>query len=152
MIKARFVVAMISAIACFAVVAPPAHAGGGMGTGSGVTTCRVILNGGPNQGQTVKLTDSMPGTNPDQVKVGAAVLVCDLAAIGTLVAGSGLGAPPVPPDSADSVTCYTLSGADQVRILATMTDGFTEVSSPNGQPVQIGALQFMCVPSVIVPR
>src|SRR5712691_1877685 len=125
MVKARFVVAMISAIACFAVVTPPAHAGGGMGAGDGLTTCRLILNGSPNQGQTVNVVDFVPGG--DQVKVGAAVLLCDLPATGTRLAGPVIG-PSVGENVATSVTCYSISGADQARLAHRMKDPFTEIN------------------------
>ena len=136
MVKARLIVSVLSAIAMFSVVTPPAHAGGGMGQGAGLTTCRLILNGAPNQGQTVSLVDF--GTGGDQVKVGAAVLLCDVPATGTRDAGPAIGPAIGEPNS---VTCYSVSGADRARIGATMQDPF------GTQPVQIGAIQLLCVPS-----
>jgi hypothetical protein len=151
MVMARLIVPVLSAIACFTVVATPAHAGGGMGAGSGATLCRLILNGAPNQPQTVKVGDTFLGSGVDQVKVGAAVLLCDLAVLnGSTVSGPPTGNP-VPESEATSTTCYSISGADAARIGATMTDPFTEVNPPGTQAVEIGAIQLLCVPSVIAP-
>jgi len=140
---------MILLIACFTAVAPPVYAGGGMGTGTGATICRLILNGAPNQPQTVSVTDAFPGSNLDAVKVGAAVLLCDLdVASGLTVSGPPTGQPVT---GSNSVTCYSLTGADPVRIGATIKDPFTE-AFPGGtgtQAVQIGAIQLLCVPSLI---
>jgi hypothetical protein len=147
--KARFVVSVLSAIAFFAVVASLADAGGGMGQGTGASVCRLILSGAPNQPQTVRVGDFFLGSNTDEVKVGAAVLLCDLdVSNGFTVAGPRTGTPISP---STSVTCYTLSGADPARIQATMKDPFTEVfPGGNGsQAVQIGAIQLLCVPSAI---
>jgi hypothetical protein len=148
MLKTRFVVSMISMIACFTAVAP-VYAGGGMGAGTGATLCRFILSGAPNQPQTVRVADFFLGSNQDEVKVGAAVLLCDL----DVASGSTVFGPPTGPPVTDStsVTCYSLAGADPARFGATMKDPFTE-AFPGGtgtQAVQIGAIQLLCVPSVI---
>src|SRR5262249_62361188 len=92
------------------------------------------------------------GTAGDQVKVGAAVLVCDLPATGsTLPPGPSTGSP-ISETVANSVTCYSVSGADPARIGATMKDPFTEVypdQVAGTQAVQIGAIQLLCVPSLL---
>ncbi len=148
MVKTRFVVLMISAIALFTTLASAAHAGGGMGAGTATSTCRVVLGGAPNQLQTIDLNDDF--VSGDRVKVGAAVLLCDLAATGITTAGPLTGNP-ITVTNATKVTCYSVSGADQAKIKATMRDPFTEapLSSTGTQPVQIGAIQLLCVASEI---
>ena len=137
--------ATVAATLCLVFALPAAHAGGGMGTGSGATTCRLILNGSPNQPQLVSVID--PFVSGDIVKVNALVLLCDLPAVGTTQNVPATGTP-IPAAQQNSVACYTVTGADSARIVTTIRDPFTEVNSVNGaEHVALGAIQLLCVPA-----
>ena len=139
--------ALLAAIVCLAFALPAAHAGGGMGTGSGATTCRLVLNGSQNQPQAVSVID--PFVNGDLLKVNALALLCDLPAIGVTKSGPATGTP-VPEAQRTTVACYTVSGADSARVLATIHTPFTEATPPlgGGEHVALGAIQLLCVPAV----
>lgn len=149
--RATFSIWMISAIACFTAAVPVAHAGGGMGEASdGVTTCRLILNGAPNQSQAVTVTD--PYVSGDEMKVGAAVLVCDLAALAHTINNTPPTGSSVPTDQRNSATCYTVTGADQARFTETIVNPFANAPDATGtQDIQLGPIQLFCVPSNIAP-
>jgi len=130
-------ISVLTMIGIFAVAAPLAHAGGGMGAGSGTTTCRLVPSA-PNQPQTVRIVDPLA---TDDVKVGAAVLVCDLAATGATLSGPSTQTPPATPNA---VTCYALGSADPGKFNATITDAFG-----TNQTVKLGGIQLLCVPSLV---
>src|SRR5262249_53831331 len=120
--------AAILAATLYVAALPAAHAGGGMGTpDAGVTTCRLVLNGSQNQPQTVSVVDGF--VNGDVMKVNALVLICDLQAIGA-TQNTAQGVPstgaPILPALRNAVACYTVTGADTARVLATIRDPFTE--------------------------
>jgi hypothetical protein len=144
MISKKVLTASMSLLGCLTLAMPAAHAGGGMGAGSGVTTCRLV-KGGTKPPQIVSVTD--PFVSGDVMKVGALALLCDLAA-----AGSTVNADVVPPTGApilepNAVACYLANG-DSARILTTVTDPFTEANSPTGsEQVVVGAIQLLCVPA-----
>jgi hypothetical protein len=139
--RSKSVVVGLSIVAAFAAVAPAAHAGGGMGGGSlaDVTApmaCRLILNAA-NQSQTINIVDQFAN---DVVKVGAAVLYCQTG-LATLVSGPSTTALPstVTPDS---ITCYNLGNADQLKQPVTFTDAFGE------QQATLGGISVFCVPAL----
>ena len=145
MMSKTITAATLAATICLAFALPSAHAGGGMGAGSGVTTCRVVLNGSQNQPQLVSVTD--PLVNNDVVKVNALVLLCDLPAIGVTQNTPATGAP-IPAGQASAVACYTVTGADTARIATTVRDPFTEANAVKGvEHVALGAIQLLCVPA-----
>lgn len=134
----------ISAIALLTLAVPLAHAGGGMGGGSGTTACRTILNG-LNPPQVLSLNvDTLP--EEQQVGVGPALLLCDLAALGT----TANNAPPTVPVSGTNIVCYPLQGPNKGKDTATITDPFTasNPSSPS-QTVTLGGLSLLCVQAVV---
>jgi hypothetical protein len=112
------------------------HAGGGMGAGSGVSTCRTISQG-VNPPHTISITDTL--TVGDEVRVGRATLVCDLPASGLTVAPAGATTTPVTDPNA--IVCYTLVGADRTSVAASITDVF------GTQDVAVGTIQLLCVPA-----
>jgi hypothetical protein len=141
--------ATLAATVCLVFALPAAHAGGGMGQGAGMTTCRLVLNGSQNQPQTVSVTD--PLVSGDVVKVNALVLLCDLAATGVTqnasenVPSTGQ---PISPTDKQFVACYTVSAADTARVLTTVQDPFTEVNSAGGvAQVAVGSIALLCVPA-----
>jgi hypothetical protein len=139
------IAATLAATLCLLFVSPAAHAGGGMGTGSGATTCRLILNGSQNQPQIVGVSDNFASN--DVVKVNALVLLCDLPAVGVTQNVPATGTP-IPEAQQNAVACYTVSGADSARILTTVRDPFTNVNSVGGvEHVALGAIQLLCVPA-----
>jgi hypothetical protein len=132
----------LSIVAAVVAAVPLAHAGGGMGGGSlaDVTApmaCRLILNAA-NQSQTIKIVDGF--TSEDNVKVGAAVLLCQTG-LASLVSGPPTAALPstVTPDS---ITCYNLGNADQLKQPVTFTDAFGE------QQATLGGISVFCVPAL----
>jgi len=149
MVTKSLTAAMLAATVYVAAL-PAAHAGGGMGTpDAGVTTCRMVLNGSQNQPQTVSVIDSF--VNGDVMKVNALVLICDVPAIGATqntAQGVPPTGPPIPPAQRNAVACYTVSGADTARILATVKDPFTEANAAGGvEHVALGQIQLLCVPT-----
>jgi|ERR671937_2095270 hypothetical protein len=147
MTKARlFAAGLAAVVASVTVGVPVALAGGGMGAGSGVTTCRLIINGAANQPQTVGVVDSFTPTT-DLMKVGIATLVCDIPAVGSTVSGPATGTPVGV--TANSVTCYSVASADSGKVPVTLRDPFTEATPAQTQQVTLGAIQFLCVPSVM---
>jgi hypothetical protein len=152
----KTIAAVISTIIlCLAFAPPAAHAGGGMGTGGNLTTCRVVLSGAPNQYQVAKIQDELlSSTTADTVKIGALSLLCDLPAVGTtlnpdsnsLNGGTGQ---PVTPSQVSRVSCYTVSGADPAKVPVTVQDAFTTTFDAAGTyGVVLGAIQFVCVPAL----
>jgi len=149
--------AVIAVLLGLIVIAPAslAHAGGGMGAGAGVTTCRLVANA-PNQPQTIALVDPFvtnnDSTDPnfpgDIVKIKSAALVCELAATGKTVSGPPTGSP-ILDTVANSIVCYSVTGANSAKADATIQDPFTEAATTAGtQHVAVGAIQFVCVPAV----
>jgi hypothetical protein len=153
MMRRTIVAAALAAITGLTLATSVAHAGGGMGAGAGVSTCRLIASGAANQPQSIAMVDPFTNTNDlpnisgDVVKINAAVLVCDLAATGVTVSGPQTGSPIIE-TVANSITCYSVSGANSAKFNATIQDPFTEVVSTSPQQVVLGAIQFVCVPSV----
>jgi len=146
MISKTITAAILAATISLVFAVPGALAGGGMGAGSGVTTCRAVLNGSQNQPQLVSVTD--PLVNSDVVKVNALVLLCDLPAIGVTQNVPATGAP-IPAGQKSAVACYTVTGADSARVATTVRDPFTEVNAVNGaEHVAVGAIQLLCVPAM----
>jgi len=126
-----------------------------MGTGAGMTTCRLVLNGSLNQPQSVQVVDDyvsgsiVTGEGGDVVKVNALALLCDVPALGATKKGLSTGSPIVETDNT-RVACYTVSGADSARIQTTVATPFTEVNAVNGvENVALGAIQLLCVPAAI---
>jgi hypothetical protein len=147
MIKIITAATLTAALSLFLAL-PAAHAGGGMGAGSGVTTCRLVLNGSQNQPQIVSVSDAL--VSNDVVKVNALVLLCDLPATGVTqnVPATGSPIPAPPPPGKNPLACYTVTGADTARILTTIRDPFTEVNAVGGaEHVALGAIQLLCVPA-----
>ncbi len=152
MASGRLILAVLSVIAALTLAIPAAYAGGGMGAGSGVTSCRLILNGPQNEPQQIKVIDGYTGG--DTVKVGALTLLCDLPALASTVNNppappTNLPAFPAPPNS---ISCYALSSADAARINATLMDAFTTAGDPSRtatNSIAIGALQLICVPALV---
>jgi hypothetical protein len=145
MMRKTFIAAALSMVVGLTFAMPAAEAGGGMGFGSGASTCRLVLNGGPNQPQTVSITDAF--VSDDAVKVGALVLLCDLPAIGETVAGPATGTP-IPEGERSAVACYAVTGADSARIATTVQDPFTTALATTGtKSVSLGAIQLLCVPA-----
>jgi hypothetical protein len=148
-----FVGAITAALMGFAVAVPIVHAGGGMGAGTNLTTCRIVQSGAPNQYQIAQIQDDfLSTTNKDTLKIGALTLLCDIGATGVTLnpapgtAGTGQ---PVPLTSATSVSCYSVSGADNTKIPVTVQDAFTTTFNPLGTySVALGAIAFVCVPAI----
>ena len=147
---------MLLATACLTLGIPAAYAGGGMGAGSGVTTCRFVASGASNQPQSIAIVDpfvtvnELPFPSPpgDVVKINAAVLVCELVATGATVSGPATGTP-ILETAATSTTCYAVTGANPSKFNVTVQDPFTEVASPSGlQNMVLGGIQLVCVPSI----
>lgn len=148
MISKTVLAAMVAAALCLAFVLPAAHAGGGMGAGSGTTTCRLVLNGSQNQPQIVSVTDHF--VNGDVLRVNALVLLCDLPATGATqnFPSVPLTGTPIPAAEQNAVACYTVTGADTARILTTVRDPFTAANAVNGvEHVALGAIQLLCLPA-----
>ena len=136
----------ISAIALLTLAVPLAHAGGGMGTGDGNTACRIILNG-QNPPQVLSLqVETLP--EAQQVGVGPALLLCDLAAFGETV--NTKTAPKTAPVSGTNIVCYPLQAPNKAKDTVTITDPFTasNPSSPS-QTVELGGLSLLCVQAVV---
>ncbi len=134
----------ISAIAILTLAVPLAHAGGGMGGGSGTTACRIILNG-QNPPQVLRLdVDTLP--EAQQVGVGPALLLCDLAALGTTVNN----APPTVPVTGTNLVCYPVQAPNKTKDTVTITDPFTAAnpSSPS-QTVALGGVSLLCVQAAV---
>jgi len=135
----RLSVSLLGVIGILALAAPPAHAGGGMGGGPGasITTCRAVPNG-TNEPQTVQIVDPLTVNGGDVLKIATLVLVCDIPASGTTVAG-----PKTTQLTAiqTNITCYTVSGADPSKGNATVTDIF------GTQAVKLSSIQLVCVPA-----
>jgi hypothetical protein len=132
----RIVTTTLCAAILVTLAAPAAHAGGGMGAGSGVSTCRTISQG-VNPPHTISITDTL--TVGDEVRVGRATLLCDLPASGLTVAPAGATTTPVTDPNA--IVCYTLVGADRTSVAASITDVF------GTQDVGVGTIQLLCVPA-----
>jgi hypothetical protein len=130
----------ISAVALLTLAVPLAHAGGGMGTGDGNTACRIILNG-QNPPQVLSLNvDTLP--EAQQVGVGPALLLCDLAAFGSTVNN----APPTVPVSGTNIVCYSLQAApNKEKDTVTIIDPFTAATPSISQTVSLGGLSLLCV-------
>lgn len=127
---------LVIATLCLASVSV-GEAGGGMGQGSGTTTCRLVQNS-LDQPQTMSVIDQFTGG--DIVNVGSAVLVCDLAALATTLKGpltTPLGTTPT------AVVCYSVGASDPSRVETTLLDPFGE------QAVTLGAIQLLCVPATV---
>lgn len=153
MTRKMCITAVLSALACLTVALPAAIAGGGMGTGSNLTTCRVVLNGAPNQYQIAKITDDfLTPETADTVKIGALALLCDLPAVGATqnpAPGTNGTGTPVPLTINNSISCYSVSGAASAKISATVQDAFTTTFvSDATYGVTLGAIQFVCVPAL----
>jgi len=134
----------ISAIALLILAAPVAHAGGGMGGGSGTTACRLILNG-QNPPHVLSLeVDTLP--EAQQVGVGPALLLCELATLGTTVNN----APPTVPVAGTNIVCYQTQAPNKAKDTVTITDPFTasNPSSPS-QTVSLGGVSLLCVQAVV---
>jgi hypothetical protein len=145
--RKTFVAAALSMLVGLMFGISSAEAGAGMGAGSGATTCRVVLNGGPNRDQVVSIQDPFIGA--DVVKISALALLCDLPAIGTRQSGSVTGTP-IPDAQQAAVACYMVTGADGARIAETVQDPFTTANVATGtQSVTLGAIQFFCVPAAL---
>lgn len=149
----------LSAIACLTIAMPAAHAGGGMGTGGNITTCRIITSGAHNQPQSIAVVDAFStnelpnGPGGDVVKINVPVLVCGLTASGVTVSGPATGTPVPGALDPDSITCYAVSGGNPAKTNVSIQDPFTEAAnslSPT-QNMVIGAIQLVCVPSVTTP-
>lgn len=134
----------ISAIALLTLAVPLAHAGGGMGAGSGTTACRIILNG-LNPPQVLRLdVDTLPESQ--EVGVGPALLLCDLATLGTTVNS----APQTVPVSGTNIVCYPVQAPNKAKDTATITDPFTASNpSSSSQTVTLGGVSLLCVPAVV---
>jgi hypothetical protein len=146
--RKRIVLSVLSVVATLTATAPLAHAGGGMGNGAGVTTCRLV-NGAPRQPQIVSLTDDFPGT--DVMNIGQLALLCDIPASGNTVTPEQTGGTgqPVLATEQTSVACYTVGKADKAAVPVTVTDTFTRALDPNGTyGVTVGAINLVCVPAV----
>jgi len=129
----------ISAIALLTLAVPLAHAGGGMGTGDGNTACRIILNG-QNPPQVLSLNvDTLP--EAQQVGVGPALLLCDLAAFGTTVNN----APSTVRVEGTNIVCYPLQAPNKGKDTVTITDPFTASTPSISQTVTLGGLSLLCV-------
>jgi len=147
MMSKSIIAAMLAATVCLAFALPLAHAGGGMGAGSGTTTCRVVLNGSQNQPQIVKLVDPFA---TDTLKVNALALLCDLPATGATqnFPSVPLTGTPIPENQANAVACYTVTAADTARILTTIRDPFTTANAVGQvEHVALGAIQLLCLPA-----
>ena len=137
--RRRLATATLSSLLALGLAASAADAGGAMGTAGSTATCRMIQNG-VNPPQTVEITD--PLTSPsDVVRVGAAVLLCDLAATGSTLA-PGPSTVPIT-TTPNAVTCYQAGAAEQAKIPATINDGF------GTQSVKLGGIQLLCVISTV---
>jgi hypothetical protein len=146
MIRKSFVAAAVATLACLTFVMPSAEAGGGMGQGAGLTTCRLVV-AGPPQPQTVSVSDGF--VSSDEVRVGALALVCDLPALGATVSGAPTGAPL---DASNAVACYVVRAAEGARIPTSITDPFTAVNTAEGiQPITLSSVQFICLPACLGP-
>jgi hypothetical protein len=159
MTRTTLAIAMLLVATGFTLGIPTADAGGGMGAGSGVTTCRFVASGAPNQPQSIAVVDPFvtvnelpnPNTPGDVVKVNAAVLVCELLATAKTVSGPATGGPIIETE-ATSTTCYAVSGSNPAKFNVTVKDPFTEVGAPSGvQSMVLGGIQLVCVPSITAP-
>lgn len=156
MTRKMYITAALSAFACLTVSLPAAMAGGGMGTGSNMTTCRAVLNGVPKQYQVAAIQDDfLTSETKDTVKIGTLALICDIAGVGTTLnpapgtTNGGTGNP-VPLNIATSISCYSVGGADKAKIPGTVQDAFTTTFDAAGTyDVTLGAIQFVCVPSCL---
>ena len=148
MTKKTIAAAMLAATLCLVIALPTAYAGGGMGTGSGMTTCRLVLNASQKQPQIVSITDDF--VTADVMKVGTLVLLCDLPALGSTVNVPEVPATgsPIPEALRTAVACYAVKGADGARIATTVMDPFTEANVAGGQAhVTLGPIELLCVPA-----
>ena len=151
----------LAALATLAVSTPPVHAGGGMGPGAGVTTCRLVT-GAPNQFQVVKVQDDyLSATTADTVVIGTLSLICDIPATGqtqnpiqdpnnpNIQFTTGQ---PVGETEQNSMTCYTVGRADNAKFPTTVTDAFSRTFQPTGTyDVTLGAINLVCVPAIKSP-
>jgi hypothetical protein len=148
-----FVGAITAALMGLTVAVPVVHAGGGMGAGTNLTTCRIVQSGAPNQYQIAKIQDDfLSTTTADTLKIGALTLLCDIGATGVTLnpapGTTGTGQP-VPLTSATSVSCYSVSSADNTKIPVTVQDAFTTTFNSAGTySVTLGAIAFVCVPAI----
>ena len=153
MIRKIFVGAIVATVACLAVALPVVHAGGGMGAGTNLTTCRLVQNGAPNQYQIAKIQDNfLSTTTADTLKIGSLSLLCEIPATGatlnpaTGTTGTGQ---PVSLGIANSVSCYSVSSADTTKIPVTVQDAFTTTFDSAGTyGVTLGSIAFVCVPAL----
>lgn len=134
--NARRSMAALTILGVLAFAVPFAHAGGGMGTGSGTTSCRLIPNA-VQQPQTLSITDAVT----DAVKIGSAVLLCITAT------GETLSGPETQPLtlSQNATACYAVAAADATKFPTTFTDPF------GTQSVIATKIQLVCVPAHIHP-
>jgi len=152
--RKMYLTAALAAFASLTVALPAAIAGGGMGPGSNMTTCRVVLNGAPKQDQVAAIQDAfLTSETKDTVKIGTLALICDIPSVGTTLnpaPGTNGTGNPVPLNTATSISCYSVGGADKARIPGTVQDAFTTTFDPAGTyGVTLGAIEFVCVPSCL---
>lgn len=151
MISKTFIAAAVVAVTALAVAPPLAHAGGGMGVNSGMTTCRVVVSGAPKQFQVAAVQDSfLSADTKDTVNIGTLSLLCDLGAVGQTLnpapGTTGTGAPPATPNS---ISCYSVGKAAKARIPVAVQDAFTTTFDSGGTyGVELGSIAFVCVPAV----
>ena len=131
----------ISAIALLTLAVPLAHAGGGMGGGSGTTGCRIIQNG-VNPPQVLELSVTTLA-DPQRVQVGPALLLCDLPTTGITVNNAPQ---TIAVTNPTNIVCYPVEGPNSVKDSATITSPFPMSSSSNRtQTVTLGGVSLLCV-------
>jgi len=145
--RTRSRIVVVAIVGVLAGTVSSAHAGGGMGAGIGNTVCRLVQNA-VSQPQRLAISDQSTVT-PDQVSLGAAVLLCDLPAgavnltVDTFPTDPPPWTPTPPPGPANIISCYALAGADPAKLTATFKDAF------GTQTVRVGAIQLFCVPALL---
>jgi hypothetical protein len=160
----RVVVAVFGVVATLALSTSLVYAGGGMGTGAGVTTCRLVM-GSPKQYQIISQTDDFTPPAPpglpkgDVMSVGTLSLLCDLPATNGFTTNpapnTGGTGNPVLPTEQNSMSCYSVGPSftedgkiDKTQASLTVEDTFTRTFNPNGTySVTLSAINLVCVPA-----
>lgn len=145
MAKSRLVLGSITAIALLTLVAPFAHAGGGMGAGSGTTACRIILNGAnPPQVLDLEVT-SLEGTQ--RVQVGPALMLCDLPTTGIT---ANKAPATVAVTNPTNIVCYAVQGPNTAKAPVTIESPFPMSSSASRtQAATLGGVNLLCVQAAV---
>jgi hypothetical protein len=147
----KTITAAVMALGLVAACAGGAHAGHGgnglPGSGGSLFQC-YFINGGVKSGDVLDMNDQF--TDPTNVKIGSAVLLCT-PADATTVGGAGnfnaFNFPPLGTDDPDHILCYEAQDSNSVPTGATVT--LRDPLSPGGQQtVKVASTKYVCVQAI----